>query len=110
MAQRLLHLVANENFTGSSPVIRSRIMQVDIIAHSTNLSADQFISELMGRRVRRGHPEEVTIKVDGEPTTAYAWTDGVNAVVSIFLPKVNGTIKEICLVEKNEPRIIPWLN
>jgi hypothetical protein len=75
-------------------------MQVDIINHSTDLPLDQFIAQLMSKRVKQGYPEEVTIKVDGEPTTAYTWTDGINYIVSVFLPKGDGIIKEICLVEK----------
>jgi hypothetical protein len=54
----------------------------------------------MGRRVRQGDPEKISVIIDEEVQTAFSWTDGIDSILSIFIPIDKETIKEICFVEK----------
>jgi hypothetical protein len=75
------------------------MININTILHETELLFDDFITDLMQSRVRQGHPEKITIIVDGELQTAYNWTDGIGSALSVFIPVSQGTIREICIAK-----------
>jgi len=76
-------------------------MSIEILFHHTHLDPAEYITGLMQRRVRQGHPEEIVVKIDDEPTIAYGWTDGIDSILSIFISInfISGIIKEILFID-----------
>jgi hypothetical protein len=69
-------------------------MDIGFTIYKTELPLEEFVSDLMGKRVRQGHPEEIHILYNGEITKAYEWTDGIHSYQSVFTP-VDGGVQEI---------------
>lgn len=82
-------------------------MEICISTHETKLNTEEFISSLMKRRVKQGYPEKFTIIVNERFQTAYNWTDGIDSILSIFIPLNLEIIQEISIIgsinEKNNP-------
>lgn len=70
---------------------------IETITHKTDLLASDFVGSLMGKRVKQGQPEVITVQVDDMPSRAYKWTDGIHSCLSIFIPIEQG-IKEILVI------------
>lgn len=64
--------------------------------HDTELSFEDFVKDLMSKRVRQGYPEEVNLYFK-ETYKAYTWTDGISSVFSIFRPLSNKMVQEILI-------------
>jgi hypothetical protein len=69
-------------------------MDIAFTIHKTELPLDEFVTNLMGRRVKQGHPEEIHILYNNEITKAYEWTDGIHSYQSVFT-KVDLGVQEI---------------
>lgn len=79
-------------------------MNIDIITHYISISQashSDYIANLMRARVKQGCPEEVTVIIDEQVQTAFGWTDGIDSILSVFIPIDKETIKEILFVEKS---------
>lgn len=75
------------------------MMNIRTITHQTQLSMDEFVADLMGKRVQRGQPKLVDITLNGSLNVAYCWTDGLDYYCSIFYREELGSVQE--LVFKN---------
>lgn len=71
-------------------------MDIVLTIHKSKLPLDEFVADLMSKRVRQGYPEETYILYNGEPIRAYDWTDGVHSYQSTFTV-VDGGIQEISI-------------
>jgi len=69
-------------------------MVIHSIIHQTKLSFDDFVLDLMGRRVKQGDPEQVTFKGG---YLVYTWTDGIDSIISIFSPSSGTSVQEISI-------------
>ena len=71
-------------------------MNIHSIVHDTDLSFEDFIRDIMSRRVRQGYPEEVNLYFKGTHK-AYIWTDGLESILSIFRPLTDKSVQEISI-------------
>lgn len=71
-------------------------MDIAITIHKTELPLEEFVADLMSKRLVSGYPEEIYILYNREPIRAYEWTDGVHSYQSSFTV-VDGGIQEISI-------------
>lgn len=69
-------------------------MNIHTLLHKTDSSFENFVTDIMRKRVSQGYPEEISLSFKGV-YKAFSWTDGLNSIVSIFTPIAENWVKEI---------------